>query len=300
LVCPYRALQHTLLRDVVSTLFGRIDGERLIIPASSLTKQETREDVLRALKSGVEPVVFLQDKLGGEISISKTDKSPEMSFDITLVQLEKQGDCVDVASFGILEVQTMDFHGSYRAAVKNLLDALRLHKDSFSIALEQNPEWAGERVEGPNISNVFKRTFYQMMLKFRIGSLDSCRGCVLALPESVWDSWQRHLGGPELVSRADGCFELSAPGQSIPAQPDAWIYVFDVDSKSTITPNPIVVRKRIATSTEAIAHYALKVAPEAAFDKPGGINLIPERIKLRLSRFWPDIWADLPGLTGRS
>ncbi len=60
----------------------------------------------------------------------------------------------------------MDFHGSYKKAVTNLRDALRLHKKGFADALRKDQAWAAEDIEGPNIANVFKRTFYQMMLKF--------------------------------------------------------------------------------------------------------------------------------------
>jgi hypothetical protein len=57
----------------------------------------------------------------------------------------------------------MDFHGSYRAAVTNLRDAHRLHGRKFPKELAQNQGWASEDVEGPNIANVFKRTFYQTL-----------------------------------------------------------------------------------------------------------------------------------------
>src|SRR5437667_12908286 len=98
----------------------------------------------------------------------------------------------------------MDFHGSYRAVVKNLEDALRLHGLQFHKELQSKPNWLGERIEGPNIANVFKRTFYQIMLNFQIGADESCAGCVLALPVSVWDSWQRHLGKPDPRTNDDG------------------------------------------------------------------------------------------------
>ena len=55
---------------------------------------------------------------------------------------------------------------------------------AFHEALKANQGWLSEKVEGPNIANVFKRTFYQMMLKFQIGTQARCAGCALALPES--------------------------------------------------------------------------------------------------------------------
>lgn len=291
LACPYRDLQDSLSVDVIGHLFGpKVEGGA-IFPAPSLARGEVQSRILQRLANKQGAIVFLQDKLGGEISISKTDRSPELAFDVTLAELKRNArDEVDVASYGIMEIQTMDFHGSYRAAVKNLRDALRLHKTGFSKALESNPQWAGERIEGPNIANVFKRTFYQMMLKFKIGDQEGCRGCALAIPESVWDSWQRHLGRPDLVAREDGCYELCSPDRKIPRNPPAWIFVFDIDSESQTTPNPIVVKKRIATDADAIAHFALQVAPEAAMGQ-GGIHLVSDRIKLRLSKFWPGVWT---------
>jgi hypothetical protein len=130
----------------------------------------------------------------------------------------------------------MDFHGSYRRVVQNLNDALRLHRKDFSNILQQKPEWLSEKIEGPNIANVFKRTFYQIMLKFQIGAQGSCVGSALGLPRSVWDSWQRHLGAPELTAGADGVYSLrrpDAPSHRIPA----WIYVFDVNATSKSNPN---------------------------------------------------------------
>ena len=79
----------------------------------------------------------------------------------------------------------MDFHGSYKHAVSNLRDAHRLHKKYFSKALKDNPSWMAQGVEGPNIANVFKRTFYQTLLKFELSKKGAAAGTILALPQSV-------------------------------------------------------------------------------------------------------------------
>jgi Restriction endonuclease NotI len=289
IVCPYRAVEPSLLSDAVERLFGPgPSSPRLIVPAPALLHEDVRATILAATARGESAIVFFQDKLGGEISLARTQRSPELSFDITLVEIRNfGGDLPDVGRYGILEVQTMDFHGSYRSAVQNLQDALRLHADGFPEALEKNSQWLGERIEGPNVANVFKRTFYQIMLKFQIGSQESCTGCILALPQAVWDSWQRHLGGPEVTRRPDGDFELKRPGTESGAHPPAWIYVFDIEAESPVTPNPIVIRQRIATDTDSIAYFALKVAPEAAIGQGGSADLVPAQIKRRLSIWWP-------------
>jgi hypothetical protein len=69
--------------------------------------------------------------------------------------------------YGIIEIQTADTHGSYRHTVETLHSALDLHRSSgFAEQVAAHPDWPAHRVEGPNISNVFKRTFYQVMVKF--------------------------------------------------------------------------------------------------------------------------------------
>ena len=130
LVCPYRALDDDLLAGMVRRLYG-VPGTApvLIRPAKALEIPADREEVLQAVKSGGLQRVFLyfQDKLGGEISLSRTPASPELSFDITVVELlpaESQtllpNDPIDpgvrVGKYGVIELQTTDTHGSYKAA----------------------------------------------------------------------------------------------------------------------------------------------------------------------------------------
>jgi hypothetical protein len=184
----------------------------------------------------------------------------------------------------------MDFHGSYKYAVNNLKDALRLHGAQLPRVLQQNQDWLSDHIEGPNIANVFKRTFYQMMLKFQIGAHELCAGCVLAIPSSVWDSWQRHLGKPELEARPDGHFALRPPEGRFPAdRVPAWIYVFDIDQSSRVSPNPVRIRRLVATDAESVSYYALKVAPEAAVAPGGASDRLLATIRRRLATWWPEL-----------
>ncbi|WP_448640745.1 hypothetical protein [Geodermatophilus sp. URMC 63] len=114
--------------------------------------------------------------------------------------------------YGVIEVQTADTHGSYRHAVEAMVSARDLYRGDFPDQIAAHPDWPGRSVEGPNISNVFKRTFYQVMVKFQLTRRDSSAGCVLAILRPVWDSWQPFLGTPELVERDDGTFRLVAAG----------------------------------------------------------------------------------------
>jgi hypothetical protein len=302
LVCPFRAFSPLLLHTAaLYVLPAPASSPPLIIPAPTLAKAEVRTAVVQKLSAGDRCIVYLQNKLGGEISLSRTDRSPELSFDITMVELALLNSIPAVGRFGILELQTMDFHGTYRAVVKNLEDSLRLHTDSFHSTLQMNQQWLREGIEGPNIANVFKRTFYQMMLKFKIGASDICSGCILALPTSVWQSWQRHLGRPELVSIAEGVYRLQLPGphEESEAVPNAWIIVFDVDARPSDHPSALTIEQVIRTSAEALAYSAFEVAPAAAVAQQGPVASITSQIRVRLAQYWPELASELPGTRRR-
>lgn len=291
LVCPYRAIGGSLLEATGRRLFGIEPRRKVVVLAGpALSKPDVRDEFKRALASGDKGIVFLQDKLGGEISLSPTDSSPAVSFDITMIEIGRSEGRFVVQRFGILEVQTMDYHGSYRHAVGNLKDAQRLHKASFPKVLQDHPQWLSDHIEGPNIANVFKRTLYQIMIKFQIGSHGTSAGCVLAVPLSVWDSWQRHLGRPKLLERSDGTFLLQSPrGELKTRQVRAWVYVFDLDVSAGLSPNPIRIKKVIGTSAESLAHYAFKIAPEVALASGGSADGLLSQICNRLHAWWPEL-----------
>lgn len=310
-VCPYRGVEADLLEPATRRLFSISEEFGLVIlSAPSLAKDEVQAEARAALSQRKRVFVFFQDKLGGEISLPKTERSPELSFDITLVEIIAGKDLLTIGKYGILEVQTMDFHGSYRHAVQNLTDALRLHKKEFPAALKEHQEWLSEGVEGPNIANVFKRTFYQMVFKFQLGLDKSCAGCVLAISESVWLSWQRHLGNPELAANRDGTFALKKPtgtdaalaSDEVPKstnlkknQPPgelsapAWIYVFEIDPRSDVSPNKIKIRRMILTDAHSFSYYALDVAPAAAV--ASATDIIRASLIRRLAKLWSDFAA---------
>lgn len=290
LVCPYRALDANLIEDVARRLFAAPSGLPILLaPAPGLSQPEMRSEVTRHVGDGGLAVVYFQNKLGGEISIRATDRSPEVSFDMTLVELLAcEDEHIRVGRFGVLEVQTMDFHGSYRHAVKNLKDSLRLHGQGFATALQSNQRWLADRIEGPNIANVFKRTFYQMMLKFQLGVHPGSVGTSLAIPQAVWDSWQPHLGRPDLVSGNGGTHILQRPdvGDMVPS---AWIYVFEIAEDSDEHPSPIVIRQRILTNAASIAYYALEEVSSRAFAGAAAADTLVSAIHRRLLAWWPEL-----------
>lgn len=299
LVCPYRALDEGLLADMVCRLYGipALDAV-LIRPVVVLAAEAGKAELLGAIHSGVRAFVYFQDKLGGEISLSKTGASPELSFDITVVELlaaetddagEAEGDFpVTVGKYAVIELQTTDTHGTYSHAVKALTSALDLHADHFPEQLAGNPEWAGRKIEGPNISNVFKRTFYQIAFKFLVTKQDSSVGCVLALPQPVWDSWQPFLGAPELHEQPDGTWRLLDDQSS---QPSDWIYVFDIDTEPGDggRPAPIRVSLVIGTNAATLSRAAFEVAPARAIAHGGDRDAVADTIMRRIKRYLAEI-----------
>lgn len=290
LVCPYRALNDDLVSRSIRQLFSiPAFAIPFVTPAVTLKRSEVRQDITERITSGQRSFIYFDKKTSGELSIPPTDRSPEFSFDVTVVELDVKGGAAHIGRFGILEIQTMDFHGSYRAAVRNLREALRMHSAGFGTTLQSNQWWLSEGVEGPNIANVFKRTFYQMMFKFQLGHHERCAGCILAIPQAVWDSWQRHLGAPELTEEADGTFSLLSPGRPKPDPFPAWIYVFEPDTSTGITPSPITLRKMIGTDAPSISYWALEAAPEAALSNIDAEAGFLAGLSRRLKEFWPEL-----------
>jgi hypothetical protein len=277
-----------MLEDAARRLFGVSPGTDLeLIAVTSLTDPEQAARFKSAVAAGAIGIAYFQSKLGGEISVGATDRSPELNFDATMVQMVLKDGLFELDRYAIFEIQTMDFHGTYKKAVDNISSASHLHKDDFAAAVSTHPEWLSEGVEGPNISNAFKRTFYQMMFKFQIGAHGRSAGCVLAIPEAVWDSWQRFLGKPDLIPVADGTWRLLGADSNEPMP--AWIYVFDLDAESGQTPNPVRLKKVIGTTAAALAHFALDVAPEAALEAGGNVDRLMDTIRARLGRFLPEV-----------
>lgn len=256
MVCPYRSLDLLFLETVVTRIF-QIEGDIALYPVTSLP--DHFHELKVASESGATPIVFFQDKLGGEINLSATPNSPELSFDITFVPLRIDGSKIRFRKFGIYEVQTMDFHGSYKHAVTALRNAVDLHGQAFSEMLKDNPEWAGRRIEGPNIANVFKRTFYQLLIKFRLAGHGECEGVVLGLPYSVWSSWAPHLNAPTLEAFEDyQVLEGTHPNELA----NSWIYIFETDSSSISSREPLLVKNVVRIDVEALLDKAFTDVPE--------------------------------------
>jgi hypothetical protein len=283
-----------MLNAFVGRLFGfAANAPAYITPGLRLSEPATRSDLAARLTAGERVFIYFNKTLGGELSIPGTDASPEFSFDVTVFEVVLRDGHPNLDRFGVIEVQTMDFHGSYKHAVQNLRDGLRLHGADFAKQLQGKQEWLSEHIEGPNIANVFKRTFYQMMFKFQLGQHPRCAGCVLAIPVSVWNSWGPHLGNPALTPHGDGTDDLFAPGSARPVHVPAWIYVFGLDADDAATPSPLIAKNIIATDAPTMGYYALSVAPAnslASIGSEAGMLALACR---RITALWPELGVTL-------
>ncbi|MGH6834898.1 MAG: DNA methyltransferase [Methylocella sp.] len=299
LVCPHRVIHTNIVKESCARLFGDHAAERYPIPVSALVDPQKLESFKLEIQTYGRGFLFFQDKLGGEISLSATKKSPEMAFDVTLVEvLRKQSGGFGLGRYGIMEVQTMDFHGSYRGAVSALTNALDLHEEGFPPMLQRNLDWAGRGVEGPNIANVFKRTFYQMLVKFQLSSGGAAAGTVLALPRAVWDSWQPFLGAPTLVETDVGYTVIQgAPASSL----NAFICIFDIDNSAGSSAqeesgvagakdiSPVRIETFIKVEPETLALQAFSEVPKEILRNISGTDLIMASVRNRLMRWWPEV-----------
>jgi hypothetical protein len=127
-----------------------------------------------------------------------------------------------------------------------------------------------------------------MLFKFSFGRNERCAGTALVIPESVWESWQPFLAQPDLREQNDGTFELTKPGEALPSDKiPAWIYIIGIDAASKLTPNPILVRKIIASTSDALNHFALVEAPNYASEALFATDGIYATLRRRIHGFWP-------------
>lgn len=256
IVCPYRVLEKHIICEVTRRIFADGRGQLPVYPVVHLEEEVRRRTIFEQASKG-SIYLYFQEKLGGEIGLSKSKTTPELSFDITIVECSAEGDWLIVKRYGLLEVQTMDFHGSYRHAVRALENAIDLHKEGFAEQLKNNPEWSGRSIEGPNIANVFKRTLYQLLLKFELAGKDRCAGVVLGLPESVWESWGPHFGGLDWVDEGG---HWTAEGAR--ARNNSWVFVLRPEEESDSPFWNIAIVAQMNLDGSILVERAFDVVPD--------------------------------------
>lgn len=299
LVCPHRVIHTDLVKESCALIFGDDAGHQYPVPVSALRDAGKLDTFKVAIQDRGRGFLFLQDKLGGEVSLSGTAKSPSMKFDVTLVEVLRSGSGgFDIGRYGIMEVQAMDYHGNYKSAVSALRSALDRHPSDFPQQLQNNLEWARRDVESPNIANVFKRTFYQMLIKFKLASGGAAAGTVLALPKSVWDSWQPFLGGPTVEATDAGYSVIKgAPATAL----NAFICIFDIDAAAESMDvdktgaagqsdiSPVRIETFIKVDPETLAHHAFNEVPREILRNLAGTDLIMASIRERMAQWWPEL-----------
>ncbi|MFD7367532.1 hypothetical protein ACFV4I_14850 [Nocardiopsis alba] len=297
LVCPNRALDPGFMGQAARRLFGYNEDVKMsFIAAPALSDKRTQENVKETLDAGEIVLVYFQQKLGGELSVSKTSFSPEFSFDWTLVELLKVSPEISLGKFGILELQTMDFHGSYKHATIPLREKIEVEPESFHGTLQgfEGKNILSRKIEGPNLSNVFKRTFYQMAYKFQLAGHENFSGGGFAVPYSVWTSWSRHLAEPRMKKMDDGTYVLVPERGSKNYQPtgNSWIFVFtlddSIDSRAEINNGGIRMWRAIRTDAETLTKLALKESPARVLVDGNTIPQVAVKAKRKIESFWPE------------
>jgi hypothetical protein len=296
LACPFRILdQHfTLLGGAIRTLYRIPTRQEIVLfPVTVLSNPDRKREVHEALSQGTRVFAFSGSKLGGEVDVPETNDSPGAKVDNSVIEITgidpATGKPSQYGKHLFVEIQTADFHGSPLHAVRLLREKCQAGTDTpYHDAITAAPQDCGQKVEGPNKSNIFKRTIYQMILKIELTNHEESAGFAIVLPVPVWQSWLRHLGQPSLVADPvhAGVQHLHLPGYEIPAgeieHPRSWIFVFDIDRDSPESPAPLKILYRIAISSEALSTYAFKESPRKAIEH-GAIDdfrrvLINERV----------------------
>lgn len=275
IACPYRTFdQHfTLLASAVKTAYS-IPNETgiLLLPLTVLCRPEQRQKVVEAFKNNVPVFLFSSQKLGGEIDLPETDASPGAAVDMSVIEVKQADKLGKPLRFGdhlFCEIQTSDFHGSPLHAAKLLRDLCPQcrAKSSYHNALSSRPEICGTGVEGPNKANIFKRTIYQMIFKIELSQSPECAGFAIILPVSVWESWLRHLGRPQLVGSDSRKTTLRTPQEAevtIGETSRATVYVFDIDRDSKEKPNPLQIVQQVTISAGSLIYHAFDLASQEA------------------------------------
>lgn len=126
-----------------------------------------------------------------------------------------------------------------------------------------------------------------MLLKFRLaGDGSAAAGTVLALPRSVWDSWQPFLGAPEVEDEDATTKRLRVTGPDEPPL-NAFICVFDLEADAATSVSPVVVNYFVRVSPEQLTHHAFTEVPATILHALQTEENVLARIKLRLGEVWP-------------
>lgn len=298
LACPLRVLdQHfTLVVGAVRSVYDvPHDVKVLVFPTTVFGNPERQKEVQAGLKrADCRVFAFAANRLGGEVDVPEKEDSPGAKVDVSVIEItgcdKRTGAPNDFDKHLFFEIQTADFHGSPLHAVRKLAQKCKRGAQAgYHGLIKASLDDCGERVEGPNKANIFKRTIYQMIVKMELARAPTCAGFVIVLPVPVWDSWLRHLGRPtitpvegsntEFVLQLDDAKANNADGLV------CLIVVFDIDRVSAESPRPLKITKQISVQPETLIEFAFKVAPRRAIDN-GAIEKFREVLQERVAKSW--------------
>jgi hypothetical protein len=137
--------------------------------------------------------------------------------------------------------------------------------------------------------NVFKRTFYQTLLKFELSKEGAAAGTVLALPKSVWDSWQPFLGCPTIERTNGNEFRIVGADNEGYHGTNAWIFVFELDQSSRRAISPIKIVAKIRVSATDLVEHAFVNVPKNIMHWATADDVLLKRIQDRIRKAAPKL-----------
>jgi len=202
-VCPYRTADQPDPDGggAPAVFSSHVRRNRCSYPPRRLpTARPKNESANRSMAGGGCSLYFM-DKLGGEIDIpwKQTFGKVQTRHDASWRSLGLGAEPPS-ADTAILEVQTMDFHGTYREATLSLTHALKLHPRDFASQLRANPNWASAGMESEHRQRYSSEPSTRYCSSSAGNHSRLCRRHP-ALPGSVWESWQPHWGAPKTEIR---------------------------------------------------------------------------------------------------
>jgi hypothetical protein len=136
---------------------------------------------------------------------------------------------------------------------------------------------------------VFKRTFYQMLLKFELSKDGASAGTVLVLPESVWESWQPFLGRPTIERVSGTEYKIVGADNKGYHGTNAWIFVFRLDETSADAISPVRITSKIRVSATDLLQHAFVAVPQNMLHWARTENALLNRIRERIRRAVPTL-----------
>ena len=124
--------------------------------------------------------------------------------------------------------------------------------------------------------------FYQTLLKFELSREGAAASTILALPQSVWESWQPFLGRP-VIEHVDGLnYRIKGSDNDLYHGTNAWIFVFDLDETSRASISPLRITAKIRVSGTDLIEHAFVNVPKHMLHWATNEDALLQRIRSRI------------------